>query len=103
MTMMTIPATIASSADQAWIKPPISDALAPSATNTVEKPSTNMAADVITARLEDDTVSSLATCSMVAPGREIRYGGTKGSTQGDTKLIRPAISAAGIETSWIMQ
>ena len=67
--MMTIPATTASSADQAWISPPISDALAPSATNTVEKPSTNMAADIITARFDDDTVSSLATCSMAAPVR----------------------------------
>ena len=67
--MMTMPATIESSADQARIRPPISEALAPSATNTVEKPSTNNAADIITARLEDDTVSSLATCSMVAPVR----------------------------------
>ena len=69
MTMMTMPATIESSADQARIKPPIREALAPSATNTVEKPSTNMTADIITARCEDDTVSSFSTCSMVAPVR----------------------------------
>ena len=69
MTMMTMPATIESSADQARINPPISEALAPSATNTVEKPSTNMTADIMIARFEDDTVSSLATCSMVAPVR----------------------------------
>ncbi len=66
--MMTMPATIESSADQARINPPIREALAPSATNTVENPSTNMSADIITARLEDDT-PSLATCSMVAPVR----------------------------------
>ena len=53
MTMMTMPATIESSADQARINPPIREALAPSATNTVEKPSTNITADIITARLED--------------------------------------------------
>ena len=53
MTMMTMPATIDSSADQARIRLPISDALAPSATNTVEKPSTNMPAAIITARFED--------------------------------------------------
>ena len=69
MTMMTMPATIDSSADQARIRLPISEALAPSATNTVEKPSTNMPAEIITARFEEDSVSSLATCSMVAPVR----------------------------------
>jgi hypothetical protein len=67
--MMTTPAMIESSADQARIRPPIREALAPSATNTVEKPSTNKSAEVITARLEAATVSSLATCSMVAPVR----------------------------------
>ena len=67
--MMTMPATIESSADQARISPPIREALAPSATNTVEKPSTNMSAALITARFEDETVSSLATSSMVAPVR----------------------------------
>ena len=51
MTMMTMPATIESSADQARIRPPIREALAPSATNTVEKPSTNITAEIITARL----------------------------------------------------
>ena len=48
---------------------PIREALAPSATNTVEKPSTNISAALITARFDDHTVSSLATCSMVAPVR----------------------------------
>ncbi len=67
--MMMMPATIESSADQARTNAPTRDALAPSATNTVEKPSTNMTADIITARLEDDTAPSLATCSMVAPVR----------------------------------
>ncbi len=52
MMMITMPATIESSADQARISPPTRDALAPSATNTVEKPSTNISADAITARLE---------------------------------------------------
>ena len=69
MMMMTMPATIESSADQARIRPPIREALAPSATNTVEKPSTNISAEAITARLEACAVSSLATCSMVAPVR----------------------------------
>jgi len=44
-------------------------ALAPSATNTVENPSTNITAEIITARFEAASVSSLATCSMVAPVR----------------------------------
>jgi len=48
---------------------PISEALAPSATNMVEKPRTNITADIITARFEDDTASSWATCSTVAPVR----------------------------------
>ena len=69
MTMMTMPATSDSSADQAWMKPPISEALAPSATNTVEKPSTNITAETITARRDEAAASSLATCSMVAPVR----------------------------------
>ena len=69
MMMMTMPARIESCADQARIRPPISDALAPSATNTVEKPSTNSTAAIITARRDEDFVSSLATCSMVAPVR----------------------------------
>src|SRR5438445_724289 len=42
MMMMTMPARIESSADQARIRPPIREALAPSATKTVEKPSTNI-------------------------------------------------------------
>ncbi len=53
MMMMTMPATIESSADQARIRLPIRDALAPSATNTVEKPSTNITAEIITARFDD--------------------------------------------------
>ena len=69
MMMITMPATIESSADQARIRPPTREALAPSATNTVEKPSTNISAEAITARLEACDVSSLATCSMVAPVR----------------------------------
>ena len=44
-------------------------ALAPSATNTVEKPSTNITAAIITARRDEASLSSLATCSMVAPVR----------------------------------
>ena len=52
MMMMTMPARIESSADQARIRPPTKDALAPSATNTVEKPSTNISAEAITARFE---------------------------------------------------
>ena len=67
--MMTMPARIASCADQARIRPPIREALAPSSTNTVEKPSTNSSAEIITARRDEDSVSSLATCSMVAPVR----------------------------------
>jgi hypothetical protein len=69
MTIMTRPARIESSADHARIRPPIREALAPSATNTVEKPSTNITAEIITARCDADSVSSLATCSMVAPVR----------------------------------
>ena len=69
MMMMTMPARIDNSADQARMNPPIKEALAPSATNTVEKPSTNISAELITARLEACTLSSLATCSMVAPVR----------------------------------
>jgi len=67
--MMTIPAAIASCADQARIRPPMMLALAPSATNTVEKPSTNISAANITARFEVCVVSSWATCSIVAPVR----------------------------------
>lgn len=67
--MMTRPARIDSSADQARIRPPISEALAPSATNTVEKPSTNRSADIMIARLEVEPGSSLSTCSIVAPVR----------------------------------
>ena len=67
--MITTPARIDSCADQARMNPPTREALAPSATNTVEKPSTNISADVITARREACTPSSLATCSMVAPVR----------------------------------
>jgi hypothetical protein len=69
MMIMTMPATIESSADQARISPPTRDALAPSATNIVEKPSTNISAADITARFEAWTVSSWETCSMVAPVR----------------------------------
>ncbi len=69
MMMMTMPARIDSSADQARISPPISEALAPSATNTVEKPSTNRSADIMIARLEAAAGSSLSTCSIVAPVR----------------------------------
>ena len=69
MMMMTIPATIESCADQARIRLPIKEALAPSATNTVEKPSTNITAAIITARRDDALLSLLATCSMVAPVR----------------------------------
>ena len=64
-----MPATIDSCADQARIRLPIRLALAPSATNTVEKPSTNINAEIITARFDAGAVSSLATCSMVAPVR----------------------------------
>ena len=46
-----------------------SEALAPSAMKTVEKPSTNSSADIITARREADGGSSLSTCSIVAPVR----------------------------------
>ncbi len=67
--MMTMPARIESCADQARINPPISEALAPSATNTVEKPSTNSSAEIITARFELAAASSLATCTAVAPVR----------------------------------
>ncbi len=69
MMMMTMPARIDSCADHARIRPPIREALAPSATNTVVKPSTSMPAAAITARLEACVVSSLLTCSMVAPVR----------------------------------
>jgi hypothetical protein len=67
--MMMMPAMIESCADQARIRPPISEALAPSSTKTVEKPSTNSTAESITARLEAASASSLATCSIVAPVR----------------------------------
>ena len=67
--MMTMPARIDSCADQARMTPPIRLALAPSATNTVEKPSTNSSADNSTARLERATSPVFATCSMVAPVR----------------------------------
>ena len=69
MMMMAMPATIDSCADHARISAPIRLALAPSATNTVEKPSTNITADSITARFDAASCSSFATCSMVAPVR----------------------------------
>jgi hypothetical protein len=41
MTMIAMPATMDNSADQTRSNPPMALALAPSATNTVAKPSTN--------------------------------------------------------------
>ncbi len=67
--MIAMPATSESCADQARIRLPIRLELAPSSTNTVEKPSTNSKAESITARFEACCSSSLATCSMVAPVR----------------------------------
>jgi len=99
MMMMTMPATIESSPDQARINPPIREALAPSATNTVEKPSTKHHGRTHHRALRgryrfiiDDMLDGRA-------GQVHQIGGTKGSTHGDRKLTRPAISAAGIETS----
>lgn len=69
MTMMTTPATIASSADQARTRPPTTLALAPSATNTVEKPSTKATAASMIARLAVRLAPSCATCSTLAPVR----------------------------------
>ena len=67
--MMTMPATIESSADQARIRLPIKDALAPSATNTVEKPSTNITAEIITARLRGHTALVMGDMLDGRPGQ----------------------------------
>ena len=69
MMMMTTPATIDSSADQARTSAPTMLALAPSATNTVENPRTNIAAATITACREIARGSPVTTCSIVAPVR----------------------------------
>src|SRR5262245_44161700 len=75
---------------------------APSATNTVENPATNSSAATITSRLTRGAGSASASRSSEEPARYTRYGGTKGRTQGDRKLIRPANSAARTETSAAM-
>src|SRR5438105_1805569 len=72
MMMMTIPATMASSADHARINPPMIEALAPSATNTVEKPSTNISAPSITAVVFD--VPAVAAIDVRGGGPGIRDG-----------------------------
>ena len=69
MMMMTMPATIDSSADQVRTSAPTMLALAPSATNTVEKPRTNITAATITARRETARGSPEATCSTRRTGQ----------------------------------
>src|SRR6476660_7662476 len=84
------------------MREPITLALAPSATNTVEKPSTKRAAAATVSRLTRDFGSLSANRSSDVPARKTRYGGTNGSTQGDRKLTRPAARAARKVTSPFM-
>src|SRR5262249_42590397 len=77
-------------------------ALAPSATNTVEKPATNRRAAAIVSRRTVGSGSASARRSKEAPARYTRYGGTSGKTQGDRKLTRPATRAATIVTFCVM-
>ncbi len=51
MTMMAMPAMMLSSRDHIWTTAPIALALAPNATNTVEKPATNSSAANTVSRL----------------------------------------------------
>jgi len=70
LTMMTMPRRSKSSADQARIRPADQrSAGAQPPRNTVESGSTNISAEIITARFAAAVVSSLLTCSMVAPVR----------------------------------
>src|SRR5215475_1207045 len=78
---------------------PTALALAPSATKTVEKPSTNRAAAATVSRLTRGSASLSAKRSSDVPARKTRYGGTSGSTQGERKLTRPATRAAKYVTS----
>src|SRR5215475_16090202 len=78
---------------------PITLALAPRVTKTVEKPSTNSAAAATVSRLTRGCGSLSANRSSDVPARKTRYGGTSGSTQGDRKLTRPATRAARYVTS----
>src|SRR5215510_10822706 len=78
-------------------------ALAPSATNTVEKPATNSSAATTVSRLTRGGGSLSASRSSEVPARYTRYGGTSGSTHGDRKLTIPASSAAKTVTSAAMR
>src|SRR4249920_1472670 len=84
------------------MREPITLALAPSATNTVENPSTNRTAAATVSRLTRGSDSLSARRSSDVPAINMRYGGTSGSTQGDRKLTRPAIKAARKVTSPFM-
>src|SRR5258707_14357055 len=76
------------------ISEPNEAALAPSATNTVEKPATNRQAAPTVSQRTRGSGSASAKRSSDVPARYTRYGGTSGSTQGDRKLKSPATKAA---------
>jgi hypothetical protein len=69
MPMMAMPARVASVPDQASSSAPIALALAPNATNTVEKPSTNSPAAATVSRLTRGSDSPSARCSSDVPVR----------------------------------
>src|SRR5690606_5356853 len=73
---------------------PITLAVAPSATNTVAKPSTKASAANIMRRRASLVMLSDLSSSKLNPASQARHGGTIGSTQGDTKESSPARSAA---------
>jgi hypothetical protein len=99
--MTATPATMVRKDEYTRKRPPIAEALAPSATNTVVNPNTNNSAVASSRRATSGLGSRAIRLSNVVPARKHRYGGTSGSTQGDRKLTRPASSAAGMETSVI--
>ena len=102
MPMMAMPARIASSFEYARTIPPSTLAPAPSAMNTVEKPSTNNPAATTASRRTETSGSASSRRSSDVPAKYTRYGGTSGSTQGDRKLKVPAASAAARVTSEAM-
>ena len=72
MMMMTMPATVDSGPEQARISEPITLALAPSETKTVENPSTNRSGGNHRLALDARLGSRSAKCSSEVPARYTR-------------------------------
>lgn len=93
MIMITMPATIASTSKYWATLLPIMLAEAPSRTKTVVNPNTKSTAEPITFLEVFVEGSSAVSSEKLTPAIYARYGGTIGSTQGETKEIKPAIKA----------